>query len=231
MPLHISYARREVSRSERAAQKSKLAADLGTQYSLSLINQSAQSWIFYVYQKLPAPVADVFSLAWFASPFKIRVGVQIRFTWEIEYNFVWSETGILVPGVDFFASGAKDCDPDGPNTTEFSLSPGPGLSVPVQGPPSGSLVIDDAADVPNSRFSVGIGMSGTGTYAVQAGTNLKHVFTPTPNYWVAAGVNERIGSVLNINTIITTKEVKFPAAVYDLTYILGGDNTWSIEPG
>ncbi|WP_299816780.1 protein rhiA [uncultured Roseibium sp.] len=228
MTLEISYARQSLSQELRASQEAVEA--LGTQYSMTLTNESAQPWTFFVYQKLPQPSADVFSMAWFCSPYKLRVGNRIKFTWEIDYNFVWSDTGVLMPGVDFHASGDVDCSPAGANTTEFSLTDGPGLSTPVKGPPSGSLVINDAANVPNNRYSVGIGMSGTGTYCVQAGTNLKHTFTPTPSYWIAAGTNVKIGTVLNIDTITQTAEAKFPPAVYDLNCVLQADNTWDISP-
>ncbi|POF31774.1 protein rhiA [Roseibium marinum] len=228
MTLEISYARQSLSHELLASQEAVAAQ--GTKYSMTLINEAAQPWTFYVYQKMPQQVADVFSMAWFCSPYEIRVGNRIRFTWEIDYNFVWSDTGQLMPGVDFYASGEVDCSPAGNNTTEFSLTPGPGLSTPVKGPPTGSLVIKDAADVPNNRYSVGIGMSGTGTYCVQAGTNLTHTFTPTPSYWLAAGTNVKIGTVLNIDTIAQTAEAKFPPAVYDLNCVLQADNTWDISP-
>lgn len=220
MSLLMSYAASDLG----------LAAAAGTPYQLKLVNQSAQPWTFYVYQKLPDQVADVFSLAWFASPYKISVGDSIKFKWEITYNFVWSDSGVLIPGVTFDAGGTKDADPNGENTTTFSLDPGPNLSVPVKGNPKGSLVISDADDVPNNKFSVGIGMSGTGTYAVQAGTNLTHTFTPTPSYWIAAGANVQIGTVLNIQTIAKTAEAKFPAAVYSLVGTLGENNKWTIVP-
>lgn len=231
MAIEIHYGKRDLGRPMRDAQKASAEAALGTQYALTMINQSAQPWVFYVYQKLPAPVADVFSLAWFASPYQIRVGDQIKFSWEIDYNFVWSDTGVLIPGVTFDASGKKDCDPSGANTTTFSMDPGPGLSDPVQGPPAGSLVINDANNVPSNRFSVGIGMSGTGTYVVQAGPNLKHTFTPTPSYWVAAGINVQIGTVLDIQTVTQTAEARFEPNVFDLNCILQADNTWNIQPG
>lgn len=208
-----------------------LAASGGTQYSLKMINNSSQPWTFYVYQKAPQPSSNVFSLAWFASPFMIRDGGDsITFKWEITYNFVWSATGLLIPGVTFDAMGTKPANPNGENTTTFSTSPGPGLSTPVQAPPEGSLVIKDANDVPNNKFSVGIGMSGTGTYAVQAGTNLKHQFTPTPSYWVGAGIDLQIGTVLSIQTSNPTKEVKFPPAVFSMEATIGEDNLWTIKP-
>lgn len=206
------------------------AAAAGTPYSLTLKNNSAQSWTFYVYQKAPQLTPSVFSLAWFASPYRIRPGGdQITFRWEIDYNFVWSDTGILIPGVTFHASGTVDCDPASRNTTTFDLADGPGFSSPVAGEPKGSLVIKDGADVPNNRFSVGIGMSGTGTYAVQAGTNLTHMFTPTPSYWVAAGVGVQIGSVLDIKTVTQTAEAKYDPNVYNVEGTLGPDNLWTFR--
>lgn len=229
MSMEISYARNTMTDEMRASQSAEAALDQGTQYSMTLHNESAQGWTFYVYQKAPQPSADVFSLAWFCSPYKIRVGNKIKFTWEIDYNFVWSDTGMLQPGVDFAASGVKDCSPAGDNTTEFSLTGGPGLSAPVTGQPKGSLIINDAASVPNNRFSVGIGMSGTGSYAVQAGTNLQHIFTPTPSYWIAAGTNTQIGSVLNIDTIAQTKQAKFDPAVFNIDCVLDDKNIWAIS--
>lgn len=230
MTLHISYANKEITDHARGSQPAGQALAQGTQYSLLLKNQSAQPWTFYVYQKMPQQVANVFSLAWFCSPYQIRVGNQIKFTWEIAYNFVWSDTGQLIPGVDFLASGVQDGSPAGANTTTFSLDGGPGFSNPVKGDPAGSLVIKDAGNVPNSRFSVGIGMSGTGTYVVQAGTNLTHTFTPTPSYWIAAGTNVNIGTVLSIDTITQTSEAKFPSAVFNLVGTLQEDNSWAINP-
>lgn len=221
MSLELSYVRSNIDPN----------ADLaGTKYTLKLKNESAQAWTFYVYQKLPNQVADVFSLAWFASPYRIRVGDQIKFSWEINYNFVWSDTGTLIPGVNFDAFGSKDASPKDANTTIFSRTPGPGLSAPVTGKPIGSLVIQDGEDIENNRFSVGIGMSGTGTYVVQAGTGLRHVFTPTPSYWIAAGANVQIGTVLNIQTVTQTAEARFPSAVFDLEGTLGDNNRWKIQP-
>jgi hypothetical protein len=199
----------------------------GAEYSLNLVNESTQPWIFYVYQTLPRVPPGIFSLAWFASPYMIRVGDQITFRWEKDYNFVWSNTGMLVPGVTFDPNGSRPCSPDGDNTTTFSLDPAPGLSAPVAGPP-GALVIRDAGDVPSYRFSVGIGMSGQGTFAVQAGANLTHSFTPTPSYWIAAGANVRLGTVLSLEEITQKAEVEFPALAMKGT--LGSDHKWTIAP-
>lgn len=208
-----------------------IAANAGTTYSLTMVNQSAADWTFYVYQKAPQPSADVFSLAWFASPFVIVKGNQITFKWHLTYDFVWSATGQLLPGVDFSASGIRPASPNDNNTTNFDTKPGPHLSTPVPGQPTGSLVIQDSVNVPNNTYSVGIGMSGTGTYAVQAGRSLKHTFTPTPSYWVAAGTNVQIGTVLNITTITPTAEVLFGPNVFSMTATLDASNNWTFKNG
>jgi hypothetical protein len=207
------------------------AGDAGTPYTLTLRNMSLQSWTFYVYQKMPNLSPEIFSLAWFASPFVITPNNKITFEWKLLYNFVWGATGVIMPGVTFNAGGEIDGDPAGANTTTFSTAPGPNLSDAKPGQPPGSLVIKDAPNVPNASFSVGIGMSGTGTYVVQAGANLTHLFTPTPSYWVAAGTGIQVGTVLDIKTVTQTAEAKFPTNVFKRIGTLGEDNTWSFVNG
>lgn len=199
----------------------------GTPYSLTLKNASAQAYTFYVFQKEPDQnAANVFSLAWFASPFAMVPGNQITFRWTIDYNFVWGATGTLMPGVTFHASGTVDADPAGNNTTDFTIDPGPHLSKPSKGKPAGSLVIQDGDGVPNGTFSVGIGMSGAGTFAVQAGPNLNHVFTPTPTYYIGAGQNVHVGDVLDIVTSNPVEKVEYGRNIYDVDYTLQDDNKW-----
>lgn len=113
MSLHVSYVDKEMTDHARASQPGSAALAQGTQYSLLLKNQSAQPWTFYVYQKMPQPVANVFSLAWFCSPYQIRVGNQIKFTWELAYNFVWSDTGQLILAWTFLPPGCRTAAPAG----------------------------------------------------------------------------------------------------------------------
>ena len=216
MTMHISYA-------------GDTAAASGTQYSLTLINDSTQRWVFYVYQKMPDQMRDVFSLAWFCSPYSVAPTTRIRFSWGIDYNFVWGQTGVLMPGVEFFASQVVDCNVTDQNTVKFGLSGGPSFSSPYSGPPEGSLVINSGADVPNMVYSVGIGMSGHGTFAVQAGTNLQSMIRPTPEYWIAAAPNMQIGQVLGVNTSQQNAKAQFPAGIYSLDCTMGQDNLWSIK--
>lgn len=228
MSLQISHVDKELTKQERAAQGKSPATTLGLQYSLVINNQSTNSWVFYVYQKLPQPSGDGFPLAWFSTPYPLHPTTRARFTWQVDYSFSWADTGALMPGIEYWASQTENCNPTGDNMTEFSMSPAPHLTPAAPGAPSGSLAVRQAADVPNNRMSVGIGMSGAPVYAFQARPNMMYMVTAAPNYWVAFGQNVRTGMVLDINTIISTAEAKFPAGVYDLECTLQQDNTWKI---
>lgn len=204
---------------------------MANQYQLTLKNNSAMNWTFYVYQQVPNQASsNVFSLAWFASPYTMAKDTQITFYWDIQYGFVWGDCGEVMPGVTFNASGGFPADLISSNTTVFSdYNNTPTLSMPTSGHPSGSLVISDAANVPNNVFTVGISMSGAGTFVTPAGPNLTHTFTPTPTYWIAAGTDVKVGTILDITTVNQNIEVQFPVNTYALTYTLGQDNKWVVE--
>lgn len=221
----VSY----VNESKQLTSSDAAALGTGTPYSIKLVNQSAAPFKFYVYQQLPnQQSANVFSLAWFCSPYNIAPGNQITFMWDIQYGFVWGDSGVIQPGVTFNAGGNVSADPQGANSTTFSSSPntGPNLSSPKPGQPQGSLIISDAANVPSNEFSVGVSMSGAGTFVTNAGPNLTHTFTPTPTYWIAAGSNVQVGTVMDITTVNQNTQVIFPPNVYSLTYALNSSNQW-----
>jgi len=201
-----------------------------TKYSIKMVNASSSPWTFYVYQQVPSQSPSIFSLAWFASPIIIGTGKFFTASWYIDYSFVWAMTGVLQPGITFTAGEITSCDPLSANDIIFSdVSNTPGFSTPTYDPASkGSLVIHDDPTVPNSTFSVGIGMAGQGTFAVEAGGHLRHYFTPTPQYWIAAGSTTTVGDVLDIKTVTQTKQVNFGSGPYTKTATLQSDYTWLI---
>ena len=199
------------------------------EYSLECINDSVATWTFYVYQKMPNQPSDVFSLAWFASPFRIAPGNSITFSWSIDYSFVWGSTGELQPGVRFNASGVVPAELTGKNLTTFTVIDGaPQFEPPTTGGERGSLTINEDVSVPNQGFSTGIGMSGQGTFVQQALQNTTQIYTPIPKYFVAAGTQIQMGQVLT-STVTMDAEVEFPPNVFKLTATLGDDNLWSIS--
>lgn len=204
----------------------------GQQYHLKVINKSSREWVFFVYQKAPDTESEkVFSLAWCVSPYKVRVNDHIDFQWSIDYQFIWRKSGLLKQGIRYTEGGDVDCTPDDKNTTTFTFPQGgaPGLSPPITGSDQGTLYIQDGPNIPDEAFSVGIGMSTAGTYLVQAGPNLTHKFTPTPNYWVAAGNEMKVGTTLDIQTITKqAAEVVFPRRIYSMVATLTDANTWEV---
>lgn len=201
-----------------------------TIYSVCVVNHGNRAWKFLVYQKPPS-ITENLSLAWIASPYHIAVGDSITFKWDIQYSFVWAATGVVKPGVTFIATGLKDCDPNSKNITNFTfLHDTPQLSDPTDGGEPGSLTIKDGSTVPVKTFAVGVGMSGKGTYVVNAGPNLTHVFTPELKYYVLAADEVTEGEVMDITTITGSGDLVYPPNVYNLTATLREDNTWDIAP-
>lgn len=199
-----------------------------TAYHLTLKNNSVNPWTFYVYQTVPNQSAsNIFSLAWFASPFTIAKGTQITFEWTIDYGFVWGAVGEVTPGVTFNASDCVDANLVDSNTIKFSNSANtPSFSTPAKGSPSGSLVITADNSVPNKKFTVGMSVGGSAAFVMEAGPNLTHHFTPTPTYYIAAGFEVKVGTVLDVTTVNPTQQVIFPDNIYALSYALGTDNRW-----
>jgi len=206
---------------------SRREADGGARYSLTLKNESVQPWVFYVFQRLPDLSPPVFSLAWLVSPSPVGLGDQVTFTWEVTYDFLWGETGVLKPGVIFRAAGEiGGISPDTENSTTFTAVPEPHFTAPVTFPLPGSLQIKMDDTVPMNQFAVSFGMAGAGVYAVQAASNVSCVVTATPDYWIAAGQSMQAGMVLDLQLIVMTVGVKYPVDTFSRTMILNQANEW-----
>lgn len=198
-------------------------------YNLTLKNNSAKPWTFYVYQQAPEqPGNEVFSLAWFASPFHIMPDTRINFSWTMEYGFVCGTCESVRPGATFSASDQVSGDLNSKNEIELvNWKNKPSLNNPVRGNHSGALTIRSHSDVPDKSVAVGMSLSGSATFITATGPNLTHVFTPTPTYWIAAGTEVQAGTILDITAIKQNAKVVFPANSHSLTYSLGPDNQWT----
>lgn len=210
-----------------------------TTYTLRVINNSTNFVDMCMYQEDPdIGVNNVMSLAWFVKP--AYPTTTVTFRWTVDYSFVWSETGELIPGVFFDASQVWPADPsvvkaatptNAGNQIGFS-HPSPNAytftSTTTSGAQEGTLYVKEAADVPLKQASVGIGMSGAGTFAVQAQPNLNLTFTPHPIYYLAAGTYSA-GEVLDIGSITNPVDLRYPAGVFSKTAILNEDNTWTVN--
>ncbi|MBR7628940.1 RhiA [Aeromonas popoffii] len=199
------------------------------EYTISFINNSTDTRSFLCYQKDPdIGVPNAVSLAWFAKT--TRPNTHVDFSWKINYSFIWSETGLLKPGVRFVASERVDADLLNENDIIFNQDNGAYGFINLSGTgKEGSLAIHTSTGFPPNKASIGIGMSGSGTFAVQARPNDNVVFTPHPEYWVAFG-NFMPGQVLDISQISNTARVKFPPNVYAMTVIIDDSFEWKVIP-
>lgn len=199
-------------------------------YNLNLVNESEADWTFYVYQTTPdLAKEDFFSLAWLVSP-KMQVGDHINFKWSIDYQFMWSEVGTLSSGIVFEVGGQKPCNPTGHNTTHFTVhGESANLSEPVKAYEGGTLYIKNDPNVPWKTYSEGIGMNNAPAIVTYAEPNVLQEFTSTPTYWVAAANVIKAGTVLDIQTVTTTKKVVFGDDVFEKTATLTKENEWKLS--
>lgn len=211
-----------------------------TTYSLTVKNDSGEPWDMYTFQKSPN-VSDpnLKSLAWFTK--YTAKHSTVKFTWDVSYCFMWSETGVLVSGVVFEANQSFPADPyaTGLATSTqagnqvnlsyhdeddyFEFIAGPSLLGTVPG----TLYAVSDNSVPNSVASVGIGMSNAGAFAVPALTNITASFTPDPTYYVAAATSVQQGEVLE-DEVSNSVELQF-AGVTALTATFLPDHTWVVS--
>ena len=229
----IIYDRTLEARETLASLQVNTAA--GTPYELTFVNNSAKSWNFCTYQTSPEQKSapDLLSLAWFAKQVTNN-GATAIFKWSVDYSLLWAETGQLVPGVLFESSQTVKASPTTFNNIGLSQISGAYYFNPAtpQPPtdtfPQGTLGIQCDDKIPNNAVSVGIGMSGAGTFAYQAGPNLGFSFTPTPTYWVGCANKLQEGQVLTTTIFTQIAEIRFPVNMYKAKAELTSENKWTI---
>ncbi len=206
---------------------------LANTYSLEVINNSSNAASIAVFQTDPnVGVRDVQSLAWFAE--YAYPGTGVEFKWGIDYGFVWDKTGELIPGVVFDANQFVPADLEDSNEITLSYdSENHAYHFASQrrsdSDMSGSLVITEDETIPLKEASVGVAMSGRGTFVVQAQPNMNLTFSPHPTYWVTFG-NYVEGQVMDVTQSTNKAKVEFPPNVLSMKAILNQDNTWTIKP-
>jgi hypothetical protein len=213
--------RRTVRRIPPNGRKSSMTA-----YSLEVQNNSSGFTNFCMFQSVPDTNlgVQVAALAWFVEP--AHRTTTVKFGWDVDYCLVWSETGPLSPGVTFTASQVWEADPLNPDLQAVQLhhSDGAYTFERLAANPArhtGSLYIEQGGDVPLRQASVGIGMSGSATAAVEAQPNLHLIFTPHPKYWIVAG-DFAHGEVLDMAELSNAYEVDYYGAQtsQSLTYTM-----------
>jgi hypothetical protein len=200
------------------------------QYSIEVRNQSQLNGSVCLFQHQPdiSSVPSVYSIAWMVQP--SGPGMTSDFNWSIDYGFVWSESGTLSPGVTFQTSQHVPADLNSANQITFTNAGGRFTFVgPGGGAPRGSLMIHSDMTIPPNSASVGISMSGAGTFAVGAAPSMTFVFTPHPTYWLAFGAF-RPGQVLPPDIVTNAVKVVFPTDVTKMQATFGAGQRWTISP-
>lgn len=177
-------------------------------------------------------VRNAMSLAWLTAP--AWPHTTVTFEWSLDYCFAWSYTGTLKPGTRFRAQQVQQANPQDltSNQVLFDYADGAHRFVPGKAfgiPELGNLYIRELPTVPADGAAVGIGMSNSGVFAVQAQPNENLVFSPHPSYWLTAGTFAH-GEVLDIEQISNSVELQYNAG-FQMTAVLNPDNTWTVNSG
>lgn len=206
------------------------AAASAVQYNLIFKNDSVNPGNACVFQQDPdLGVENVMSLAWFSK--YATPTTQVQFSWGIDYCFVWGQTGELVPGVIFAASQTWPADLSTSNavTLDYDAAHNAFTFENQTSGTNGILTVFEDGTIPLNDASVGIGMSGAGTFVLPAQPNLQLNFTPHPTYYIAFG-NYFPGQVLNISEMTNVQEIQFPTGIYTMKATLTAQNTWVVTP-
>jgi rhizosphere induced protein len=201
------------------------------QYSLRCVNQSAQSWYFYLFQRMTDQSANsIYSLVWMISPYKIATRSYMIFVWSPDYCFSWLNTGSLQVGVIPNSGGVTDATPTTGNSATFDIEDDtPKFSAPNAGSPSSDFLIMGGSHIPNSVFSTGIGMSDFAAFAQQSYPNVAQSFSTQITLGLAATtIPLRVSEILSQDNIPNATMFTFPLNTYYLVATLGADNSWTI---
>jgi len=204
---------------------------MGYPYSITFINNSRQAGTACLYQRdFDYSGPDLMSLAWMASP--AYPSMSVVFSWTIDYSFFWAETGALSPGVQVNPGQTISADPQNSNSIVLT-SPAPHnfqFGDPTRGQQPGTFYVSGDASIAPNTVTMGIGMSGAGTFGVQAQPNYTNVFTPHPSYWLTFG-NYQQGQALDVDSMSNAVRIEFPGNVYDMRVTFNADNSFIVDQG
>ncbi|MDR3333947.1 MAG: hypothetical protein LBT13_03525 [Treponema sp.] len=205
---------------------------MGTNYTLHITNEAPEAGTFCVYTKNDSAKmqANLLSLAWFTKA--VEQGVKANFSWNVDYSFVWSESGTLAKGVHFDVSQKIDADPLASANRKIYFEKGDhgfhfGDSDRAEEVQEGFLGITCAENIPPNQAAVGIGISGQAALAVNAEPRFQITFEPHITYYVAYGDFIQ-GEVIDVNQVTRTAyKLVFPAGETERTIILTSKNEWN----
>ena len=200
---------------------------MSDKYTLNVTNNSTQSGSFCIFQEVPdTNVPNVTTLAWLAKP--AHPTTELEFEWALDYNFAWTKKTDLKPGTIVNTSQAWSANLETLNKVEFDYTDGAyTFANQTQGAYEGNLYIDQTQRVQSDDASVGIGMSGKGTFLVGSQPNMKIIMTPKPTYWLIFGYFQE-GEVLDIAEVTENACRLQYKGTTNMNVSFEADNTWKI---
>jgi hypothetical protein len=213
---------------------------VGDQFKLTLVNKSSQPGLTFAVYTVTDQIKDAsgtFPIAWQTK--RLNKGNNVTFTWTLDYSLmfsshgaaagaVWTENGSI--GVSDTSAGLNSITLD--YNGDYALSPNPGAHAVRDG----YIYLDTTAQVPpysdgaGPSVALAIATGGRGkpmpAIAGNSGPNLEHVFDTHPTYYIQAGQILQ-GQMADLTTTTGLQEVRYAPGVYEATWTLGEDNTWS----
>ncbi len=198
---------------------------MSTQYTLKVHNNSSQTGSFCIFQESPdVNEIEIATLAWLAK--EAHPTTKLLFDWTLDYSFIWSRTKSLEPGTKVFASQSWDANLKTQNKVEFDYNSNAyTFDDQAQGEQEGTLYINQSQRIKSGEVSLGIGMSGKGTFVVGSQPNMQVMMRPKPAYWIVFG-NYTEGEILDIGTVTPNAYKLEYRGVTDLEIEFTAKNTW-----
>jgi hypothetical protein len=198
-----------------------------SRYSIRIKNNGTFKGNLAVYQKQPdLEQMGAMSLAWFTKG--SNPNTEVKFEWNVDYNFVWSEQGILKPGVIFRAAQTLDAAVNVNNKVTLNKNEFGYLfsNQTTDSLHAGELIIEESGLIPGGEASVGIAMSGFGTFVWETEPNVDLTIQPKPEYWITYGTYKQ-GEILNVQQIVNKSlKLNYPINKHTAIVTLKSDNTW-----
>jgi len=201
---------------------------MSTKYSCTVKNDSAQAGDFCIFQEVPdVNIPNVVTLAWLAKA--ANPTTTLKFDWSLDYSFIWSNTTNLQPGTHVATSQSWPCDTTTSNRISLDkVNSAYTFDNQTQGDYRGNLYIDQGQTVQSNKISVGIGMSGNGTFLVPSQPNMQLCFTPKPTYWLVFGSFVE-GEVVDIAQVTENAFKLDYKGVTDMNVTFGADNIFKLN--
>lgn len=199
-----------------------------TNYKLVCTNESGIDQYVYIYQRLNAQPYDIHSLAWLASPVRLRNGSRMVFSWTDEFSFVYNNLPFLSQGIICYTEDGVPCSPNDCNYTVFDIDNNrPYFSASIKDEKIHDLAIKTSPEIQKNKYSIGVSRSGSALFMQQALPDTTTIYNLLPSFWIAAADRISQGEVLT-NHHSQGRNFTFPPNVRTMYAALQRSKEWNV---